>query len=150
MILLYSWFEHIPVEKKEISCMYTGQTGKTTTIRRTAVLETCVSRHHFIGPALCRETPVFRSPDVNFSRLAGELFTEKSFQNLIKSKWNQIVFTIFLLIWIDMNVRLDPNQSENGKYNLILFWFNKISKRFLCVYCLCHYTWQFFWCMTTF
>ena len=26
-----------------------------------------------------------------------------------------------------------PNQSENGKYNLILDWFDKISKRFLCV-----------------
>ena len=26
-----------------------------------------------------------------------------------------------------------PNQSENGKYNLISGWFNKISKRFLCV-----------------
>ena len=25
------------------------------------------------------------------------------------------------------------NQSENGKYNLISVWFNKISKRFLCV-----------------
>ena len=31
------------------------------------------------------------------------------------------------------DVRLFPNQSENGKYNLILVWFNKISKRFLCV-----------------
>ena len=27
-----------------------------------------------------------------------------------------------------------PNQSENGKYNLISVWFNKISKTFLCVY----------------
>ena len=26
-----------------------------------------------------------------------------------------------------------PNQSENGKYNLISVWFNKISKRFFCV-----------------
>ena len=45
--------------------------------------------------------------------------TEKSFLNLIKSTRNQIVFTIFRLIWIQMDVRLDPNQSENGKYNLI-------------------------------
>ena len=29
-------------------------------------------------------------------------------------------------------VRLVPNQSENGKYNLILVWFNNISERFLC------------------
>ena len=30
-------------------------------------------------------------------------------------------------------VRLDPNQSENGKYNLISDWFNKTSEKFLCV-----------------
>ena len=29
--------------------------------------------------------------------------------------------------------RLDPNQTENGKYNLIPVWSNKISKRFLFV-----------------
>ena len=28
----------------------------------------------------------------------------------------------------------DPNQSENGKYNLISVWLNKISKRVLCVF----------------
>ena len=33
-----------------------------------------------------------------------------------------------------MDFRLNPNQSENGKYNLILGWFNKISNRILCVY----------------
>ena len=33
---------------------------------------------------------------------------------------NQIVFTIFQLIWNQTDVRLVPNQSENGKYNLIL------------------------------
>ena len=27
-----------------------------------------------------------------------------------------------------------PNQSVHGKYNLISGWFDKISKRFLCVY----------------
>ena len=32
-----------------------------------------------------------------------------------------------------MDARLDPNQSENGKYNLISGWFDKISKTFLCV-----------------
>ena len=30
-------------------------------------------------------------------------------------------------------VHLVPNQSENGKHNLISGWFNEISKRFLCV-----------------
>ena len=62
------------------------------------------------------------------------LYTGKSFWNLIKSTRNPIVLTIFLLIWIQTDVRLDPNQSENGKYNLITSWFNKVSKRFLCVY----------------
>ena len=52
--------------------------------------------------------------------------TEKSFRNLIKSTRNQIVFTIFRLIWIQTNFRLDLNQSKNGKYNLISGWFNKI------------------------
>ena len=32
----------------------------------------------------------------------------------------------------DVSVRV-PNQSENGEYNLNSIWFNKISKRFLCV-----------------
>ena len=40
--------------------------------------------------------------------------TEKSFLNLVKSTRNQIVFTIFRLIWIQMDFRMDPNQSENG------------------------------------
>ena len=67
-------------------------------------------------------------------RSAIQIHTEKHFQNLIKSTRNQIVFTIFRLIWIQTEDRLDPNQSENGKYNLISGWFNKISKIFLCVY----------------
>ena len=49
-----------------------------------------------------------------------------------------IVVTVFLLISNQMDVRLDPNQPENGKYNLISGWYNKISKRFLCV-CLHEY-----------
>ena len=54
-------------------------------------------------------------------------------RNLIKSTRNQIVFTIFPLIWNQTNVRFVPYQSENGKYNMISSWFNKISKIFLCV-----------------
>ena len=46
--------------------------------------------------------------------------TVKYFRNLIKSTQNQIVFTIFRLIWNQTDVRLVPNQLENGKYNLIL------------------------------
>ena len=60
--------------------------------------------------------------------------TEKSFLNLVKSNRNQIVFTIFRLISSQTDVRLVPNQSENGNYNLISVWFNKILKRFLCVW----------------
>ena len=54
--------------------------------------------------------------------------TEKSFRNLIKSNRNQIVFTIFRLIWHQKDVRLVPNQSENGEYNRISVSFNMISK----------------------
>ena len=60
--------------------------------------------------------------------------TEKSFRNLLKSNRNQTVVTVFRLIWIQTDVRLVPNQSENGNYNLISGWFNKISKTFFCVY----------------
>ena len=55
------------------------------------------------------------------------LHTEEFFRNLKKSTRNQIVFIIFRLIWIQTDVRLDPNLSENGKYNLISVWFDKIS-----------------------
>ena len=48
--------------------------------------------------------------------------------------WNQIVFTIFRLIRNQTDVRLIPNQTENGRYNLISGLFNKISKRFICVW----------------
>ena len=62
------------------------------------------------------------------------LYTEKYFQNLIKSTRNQIVFTIFRLIRIQTDDCLVPNQSDNGKYNLISVWFNKDWKKFLSVY----------------
>ena len=60
--------------------------------------------------------------------------TGKCFRNLFKSTRNQILFTIFRLIWNQTDVHLNPNQSENSKYNLISGWFNMISKRFLCVW----------------
>jgi len=41
------------------------------------------------------------------------------FFNLLNSNRNQIIFTIFQMNWIQTDVRLDPNQSENGKYNPI-------------------------------
>ena len=56
-------------------------------------------------------------------------------RNLIQSNWNQIVFTIYRLIWSQMdNLRLVPNQSVHGNYNMILVWFKKISKRFFFMY----------------
>ena len=56
--------------------------------------------------------------------------TEKSLRNIIRLSRNQIVSTIFRLIWNRMGDCLIPNQSENGKYNMISIWFNKISVRF--------------------
>ena len=56
-----------------------------------------------------------------------ELYAEKSFRNLVKSNRNQIIFTIFRLIWNQTDVHSVPNQRENGKYNLISLWSNKIS-----------------------
>ena len=61
--------------------------------------------------------------------------TEKSLGNLIKSNRYQIVFTVFRLVWYQTDVSLVPNQSKNGKCNLISIWFNKISK----IICLCEH-----------
>ena len=55
--------------------------------------------------------------------------TEKSFQNLIKSNPIHILFTILKLIWNETDVRLVLNRSENGKYNMISVWLNKIPKK---------------------
>jgi len=61
-------------------------------------------------------------------------------RNLIKSNRNQIVFTIFRLIWNSKRtselicnrteIRLVLNHSDNSKYNPISVWFNKISQCF--------------------
>ena len=53
-----------------------------------------------------------------------------------------IVFIIFRLIWNQTDVRLVSNLSENDKYYLIWVWFNKISKRFLCVYIYLYMAWR--------
>ena len=55
------------------------------------------------------------------------------FEILFNQTKIRFLFTIFWLIWNQTDVRLVPNQPENGKYNLISGWFNKISKWFLCV-----------------
>ena len=76
-----------------------------------------------------------RLPVVGFSssQVVLYLYTKKFFRNLIKSNRNQIVFTIFRLIWNQSDDRLVPSQSVHGKYNLISVWFNQITKIFLCV-----------------
>ena len=67
---------------------------------------------------------------------------EKYFRNLVGSKRNQIVFTILLLIWNQTRFSLTPNQSENGKNNLISVWFEKIAKIFACVYGCSQHLWS--------
>ena len=47
------------------------------------------------------------------------LHAGKSFWKRVNSKRNQILFTIFQLIYIQTDDRLDPYQSGNDKYNLI-------------------------------
>ena len=56
--------------------------------------------------------------------------SEKYFLNILKSNQIWIVFTPFQLIWHQAEFRLVPNQSENGKCNLISVWFNNIRKIF--------------------
>ena len=91
-------------------------------------------------PYCAENIPLFpKQPNYGWLRttrnnLSTTIHTEKSFHNIIKSTRNQIVLTIFRLIWNQTDVRLVQNHSENGKYNLISGWFNKTSKRFLCVY----------------
>ena len=55
-------------------------------------------------------------------------YSEKSFRNIDKSNRNQIVFTIIQSIWNQMDIRLVPNQSENGKYNQIVFTIDEEPK----------------------
>ena len=59
-------------------------------------------------------------------------------RNLFEILLNQPEIGLYLSFsgwfWIQTDIRLDPNQLENGKYNLTSVWFNKISKIFLCVY----------------
>ena len=62
-----------------------------------------------------------------FCRVIACFSVSWTLRNLISTR-NQIVFIIFRLIWNQMDVRLVPNQSQNGKYNLISGWFNNISQ----------------------
>ena len=41
------------------------------------------------------------------------------FESLLNQIDNQIVFGMHRFIWIQTDVRLDPNQLVHGKYNLI-------------------------------
>ena len=100
----------------------------------TRITMTLVATSHF-GARILRSFELAPEPRTLFAATARDLSApEKSFPNLIEWNRNQIVFTIFRLTWNQTDVRLVPNQSENGKYNLISVWFNKTSKRFICVY----------------
>ena len=83
-----------------------------------------------------RLRPTFLPPSgiSDLEKCMGSKQNKKCFRNIIKSNRNLMVFTIFRLIWNLTDVRLVPNHSGNGKYNLILIRFNNILKRFLCVY----------------
>ena len=57
-------------------------------------------------------------------------------QDLILNAIKKYIYIYILVYTYQTDVRLVPNQSENGKYNLISVCFDNISKRFLCVYTL--------------
>ena len=57
-----------------------------------------------------------KSPE-DMKESARYVHRQKSFRNLIKSNGNQIVFSIFRLIWNQKNVRLVPIQSENEVFS---------------------------------
>ena len=84
---------------------------------------------NIINEVVCSLWPSVKGT-LNTNKSPSESCTQK---NLIKSTRNRIVFTILRLIWIQTDVRSDSNLSENGKYSLILGWFNKISRKILCV-----------------
>ena len=65
--------------------------------------------------SLCKRTLLV----LPFCDLSLLLHKEKTFCNLVNSNQNQMVVTIFGVIRIQTDVRLDLIQSENGKYNLI-------------------------------
>ena len=75
-----------------------------------------------------------RPPPLPLVKAEHQPHRENFFKNLIKSTWNQIVFTISWLFWTQTDVRLDPNQLEIRKYNLISGGFNKILKMILCIH----------------
>ena len=97
------------------------------------------------GPKQVRSDLSWRNSRLHYARLCEQLFInaftmaekfhiQNFFLNLVRWTRNEIVFTIFQLIWIQTEICLNPNHSGNGKYNLISGWFNKIQKRFLCVW----------------
>ena len=78
------------------------------------------------------ESPFFgicsKITEANLLLASQRYIHRKCFRNLIKSNRNLTVYTIFRWIWNQTDIRLIPNQSEDGEYN------NKSSKIFLCVY----------------
>ena len=56
---------------------------------------------------------------LHMTKPCGTAHRDIFFRNLMKENRNQIPFTILRLIWNQTDVRLVPNQSENGESNLI-------------------------------
>ena len=67
------------------------------------------------------------------------IHADKFFRNLIKSNRNQIVFTIFRLIYNQTEYSLYPNQWECGIYNQTFVDFATIRSRFLFVFIASNY-----------
>ena len=63
-----------------------------------------------------------------------DMHIEKSTSDSCWINRNQIVFTIFQLIWNQTKFRLVPNQSENGNYNQIWVDLTRFRKEFsMCI-----------------
>ena len=80
------------------------------------ILLTMIRPYHYldtkyINISLSLVVHDFSSSTLHWLQATGFIIvhTEKTFWNLINSNQNQILFTIFRLIWNQTDVRLDPN-----------------------------------------
>ena len=136
-----------------------NQTEKIKAIRHTTVRETGVSRHHgdpIEGhPKTSHSSIILRGlreawQDTLVTRtesMQAPYPTQNSHAKIFKTVkvnteilLNQIKIRFHLPFsnWFGTGNGQSPfaviNKLENGKYNLISIWFNKIPKRFVCVY----------------
>ena len=119
---------------------YTGASRHNVTPRYLMVLLWCSGAfRELIKPPWCRETPASRTTvrgEIPVRWKMHSVHTEKCFRNLIKSNRNQIVFTIFRLIWNSKRTLSVCCSNSIGAWLIqsIAVWFNKIPKRLLYVY----------------